>query len=94
MTQQYIVGEFSSLLAELQPSPRELLADAVGSLRHEVEFGTLPMLPRLAQEALSLADMICRAALDQRDADGFCRHLGTAIARRDFTVSAGLLPYQ
>jgi hypothetical protein len=94
MTQQYIVGEFSSLLAGLQPAPGELLADAVGSLRHEVEFGALPMLPRLAQDALSLADMICQAALDQRDAEGFCHYLGNAIALRDFTLSAGLLPDQ
>ena len=57
MTQQYIVGEFSSLLAGLQPAPDEVLGDAVGNLRHEVEFGPLPMLPRLAQEALNLTDM-------------------------------------
>jgi hypothetical protein len=52
MTQQYIVGEFSSLLAGLQPAPDEVLGDAVGNLRREVEFGPLPMLPRLAREAL------------------------------------------
>ena len=51
------------------------------------------MLPWLAQEALNLADMICRAALEQGDADGFCRYLGTVIALRDFTVDAGLLPW-
>jgi hypothetical protein len=91
MTQQYIVGEFSCLLSGLQSAPGELLGDAVASLRHEVEFGPLPMLPRLAQEALTLADMICRDALDQGDAEGFCRCLGAAIALRDFTAGAGLL---
>ena len=90
MTQQYIVGEFSSLLAGLEPARGELLGDAVRNLRHEVEFSPLRTLPRLAQEAVGLADMICRAALEQRDADGFCRYLGTAIALRDFTVGAGL----
>ena len=93
MTQQYIVGEFSSLLAGLQPAPDEVLGDAVGNLRHEVEFGPLPMLPRLAQEALNLTDMICRAALEHGDAEGFCRYLGAAVALRDFTVDAGLLPW-
>ena len=63
------------MLAGLQPAPDEVLGDAVDNLRHEVEFGPLPMLPRLAREALNLADRVCRAALEQGDADGFCRHL-------------------
>jgi hypothetical protein len=92
MTQQYIVGEFSSLLAGLQPAPGKLLDDAVRNLRHEVESVELPIPPRLAQEALNLADMTCRAALELGDADAFCRYLGTAIALRDFTVDALLLP--
>jgi hypothetical protein len=45
MTQQYIVGELSVLLAGLHPVPGELL-EAVGKLRHEVESGPLLMLPR------------------------------------------------
>jgi hypothetical protein len=92
VTQQYIVGEFSSLLAGLQPAPVTLLGDAVSNLRHEVEFSPLPMLPRLAQEALDLTDTICLAALEQGDADGFCRCVGVAIALREFAVGASLLP--
>jgi hypothetical protein len=92
MTQQYLVGELSSLLAGLQPTPGERLGDAVGTLRHEVEFSPLSLLPRLAAEAMDLTDLICQAALEQRDADGFCRCVGTAIALRNFTVSAGILP--
>jgi hypothetical protein len=92
MTQQYLVGELSSLLADLQPTPGELLGDAVGKLRYEVEFSPPRMLPRLAQKALDLTDLVCQAALEQGDPDGFCRSVGTAIALRDFTVNAGLLP--
>jgi hypothetical protein len=92
MTQQYLVGELSSLLAGLQPAPGERLGDAVGRLRHEVEFSPLSLLPQLAEEAIDLTDLICQAALEQGDADGFCRCVGTAIALRDFTVGAGLLP--
>ena len=92
MTQQYVVGELSSLLAGLQPTPGGLLGDAVNQLRHEVEFSPLRMLPTLAQRALDLTDLVCGAALEQGDADGFCRSVGTAIALRDFTVGAGLLP--
>ena len=50
-------------------------------------------LCQVAQEALNLTDMICRAALEQGDAEGFCRYLGAAVALRDFTVDAGLLPW-
>ena len=92
MTQQYIVGELSSLLAGLQPVPGASLSDAVHTLRHEVEFSPLPTLPRLAQEALDLTDSICHAALEQGDAEGFCRYVGIAIALREFTAGASLLP--
>jgi hypothetical protein len=44
MTQQYTVGELSSLLASLQPAPGELLTGTVRTLRHEVEFSPLPTL--------------------------------------------------
>jgi hypothetical protein len=90
MTQQYIVGEFSSLLAELQPVPGEWLA-AVGDLRREVELAPLSELSRLACEALNLTDRICWAALEQGDMSGFCGHATTAVALREFTANAGLL---
>ncbi len=92
MTQQYIVGEFSSLLAELQPVPSASLGNALHDLRRDVELGPLTMLPRLAQEAMTLTDMICWVALEQGDVSGFCRYVGAAVALREFTVSADLLP--
>jgi hypothetical protein len=92
VTQQYLVGEFSSLLAGLQPAPDESFGDAVGKLRHEVEFSPLRMLPRLAHEALELTDLISWAALEHGDAEGFRRCATTATALRDFAVDANLLP--
>jgi hypothetical protein len=91
VTQQYIVGEFSSLVAELQPPPGEWLT-AVHDLRRKVESSPLPMLPQLAHEAVNLTDMICWAALEQGDVSGFCRYAKTAVALGDFTDNAGLLP--
>jgi hypothetical protein len=91
MTQQYILGEFSSLLAELQPAPTDLLGDALHDLRRGVEVSPLQMLPGLAQEAMTLTDMICWTALDQGNVSGFCRYASTAVALRDYTVSASLL---
>lgn len=91
MTQQYIVGEFSALLAGLYPASDELLCDAVRDLRHQVEFSPLSTLPRLAHETLHLTDTICWAALEHGDPAGFCRCAGAAVALRDFGVDAGLM---
>jgi hypothetical protein len=91
MTQQYIVGELSALLAGLQPAP-DALGEAVSNLRHEVEFGPLPMLSVLAREAMTLTDMTCWVALEQGDVSGFRRYADTAVALREFTASANLLP--
>ena len=91
MTQQYIVGQFSSLLAELQPAPGEWPA-SVRNLRREVEHSSVPGLQRLAHEALDLTDMICWSALEQGNLTGFCRYAETAAALREFGANAGLLP--
>ena len=91
MTQQYIVGEFTSLLADLQPAPGEWLV-AVDDLRREVESSAVRMLPPLADKAMNLTDTICWAALEQGDVGGFCRYATTAVALREFTENAGLLP--
>jgi len=91
MTQQYLVGELSCLFAGLYPAPNEQLGDAVGELRHQVEFSPLSMLPRLAQEALDLTDAICWATLEDGDATGFRRCVDAAEALLDFGVGAGLL---
>jgi len=91
VTQQYIVGQFSSFLGDLQPAPVEWLA-AVDDLRREVESSPLPMLPQLAHEAMDLTDMICWAALEEGDVGGFCRYAETAVALGEFTAAAGLMP--
>ncbi len=90
MTRQYIVGELSSLLGDLQPAPREWVA-AVGALRREVESAPLSMLPELAQKALSLTDMVCWAALEHGQASAFLGYAKTAVALREFAENAGLL---
>jgi hypothetical protein len=92
MTQQYIAGEFSALLAGLQPVHVGSVGQAVNHLRHEVEFGPLPMLPQLAREALALTDMTCWVSLEHGDLSGFRRCADTAVALREFAASANLLP--
>jgi hypothetical protein len=91
MTQQYILGEFSSLLAGLEPTAGEL-GVVVRDLRRQIERSPLHMLPPLAREALNLADMVCWVALEGGDVGGFCRCAVTAAALQDFTANANLLP--
>jgi hypothetical protein len=91
MTQQYVVGEFSLLLAELPPGPAGWVA-AVQDLRREVESSPLPVLSQLAREALDLTDVICLAALEEGDVSGFRRYARIAVALGEFTANAGLLP--
>ena len=92
MTQQYLIGQFSVLLEDLQPPLGDCLATAVRDLRREVETSPLSMLPRLAQEAMSLSDVICWEALERGNVNGFCRYAKTAVALGELTDSARLLP--
>ena len=92
MTQEYLIGQLSALLEELQPPAGEKLAGAVHDLRREVERSAVQMLPRLAHEAISLSDVICCAALERGDRDAFGRYAKAAAALGDFTDSAGLTP--
>jgi hypothetical protein len=92
MTQQYIAGELSALLAELRPAPGAPLTRAVRDLRREVECGPLPVLPRLAHEAIALTDTMCQTALERGDVSGFSRQACAAAALREFATNADLLP--
>ena len=92
MTQQYLIGQFSLLLEDMQPSPGDRFARAVDDLRGEVERSPVQMLPKLAREAMVLSDMICWGDLDRGDAIGFCRYAKAAVALGEFTDAAGLLP--
>jgi hypothetical protein len=91
MTQQYILGQFSVLLAEMEPVPCEWQA-TVRDLRRKVETSPLPMLPRLAGEAMAVIDRVCWVALEEGDAAGFRRSAETGASLRDFTANAGLVP--
>ena len=90
MTQQYIVGQFSVLLGDVQSPAGEWLA-AVRELRREVESCPLSMLPRLAQEAMGLTDLICWSALEQGDVGGFCGCARSAASLGELIDSARLL---
>ena len=94
MTQQYLIGQFSVLLEDMEPAHGDRFAPAVRDLRGEVESSSVQMLPQLAREAMVLSDMICWGALERGDAIGFCRYAKAAVALGEFADAAGLLPEQ
>ena len=91
MTQQYLVGQFSVLLGQLE----RVAADwqpAVHKLRRSVELSPIALLPEVADEALSLIDDMCWASLLQGDALRFDRYGASAAELREFIDSACLIP--
>ncbi len=90
MTQQYLVGQFSALLGDLEPTAAEW-QPAVHSLRLEVESSPVAMLPELADKATELIDTICWAALQRGDITRCSSFAKAAAALGEFIDSAGLL---
>jgi len=92
MTQQYIAGELSILLAQLQAvAADEMAARGVAELRREAETRPLTALTRVVARALALDDGLCWDSLSRGDEAAFTRqaHIGTDL--REFSVCAGLL---
>lgn len=92
MTQQYLAGELSLLLAQLQA----IAADAAGvrdvaRLRQEAETRPPMALPSVAVRALELADSVCWDSLTRGDTAAFVRQAATCAELWEFAVCAGLL---
>ncbi|MFF4038222.1 MULTISPECIES: hypothetical protein [unclassified Streptomyces] len=92
MTQQYLVGEASVLLAQLQasgaypPAVREL-----AQLRREAETGPVSSLGSVALRALELTDDLCQDSLQRGDVPGFLRQCASGAELREFCLCAQLL---
>jgi hypothetical protein len=92
MTRQYLAGELSSLLGDLQavatsgPSAREL-----ARLRHEAETWPLVALSSVAVRALVVTDDLCWESLTRADAKAFARQATLGAELYEFGVCAGLL---
>jgi hypothetical protein len=93
MTQQYLAGELSVLLARLQAvTADEVSACEVARLRRAAETGPLCALTGLELRALELADALCWASLARGDPAAFDRQAVVGAELREFGVCAGLLP--
>jgi hypothetical protein len=92
MTQQYLAGELSLILARLQAvATNQASARDVAYLRHEAEAGPLTALPSVAVRALGVTDCLCWDSLTRGDTEAFTRQAVIGVELREFGVCAGLL---
>ena len=92
MTQQYLIGELSVCLEQLQAATAPEGARDVARLRHQLETGTPAGLAVAASHALALADGLCWQSLSQGDTAAFARQAKASADLRQFGVCAGLFP--
>jgi len=91
MTRQYLAGELSLRLAELQAAvASHPVAMEVACLRR-AETGPLTTLASIALRALEVTDRVCWDSLTRGDAPGFERQAMACAALWEFADCAGLL---
>jgi hypothetical protein len=90
MTQQYIAGELSLRLGQLQAAARDQdRATQLARLRYEAE--TIPRsLRSVAARALGLGDRLCWDSLGRGDASAFGRQAAICAELWEFGLSAHL----
>ncbi len=91
MTQQYLIGELSVRLEQLQAAAANGAARDVARLRHQVEAGAMTGLAPAAEQALALADGLCWESLSRGDIAAFTRQARLSGDLRLFGVCARLL---
>jgi hypothetical protein len=92
MTQQYLAGELSVLLARLQAAATTQAAVGdVAQLRREAETGPVTALPFVVVRALALTDRLCWDSLEHGDPAAFACQAAICAELRDFGVCARLL---
>jgi len=92
VTQQYLAGELSLLLGELQAAITDQAAVVeVTHLRQRAETGRRPAMVSVAVRALEVADCGCWDSLTHGDAAAFTRRATVCAELWEFGVCAGLL---
>ncbi len=93
MTQQYVVGELSLLLARLAAvAGEDEAAGRVTRLRREAECRAPWNLTDIGLRALAIADGLCWASLRRGDATAFDEQAAAGAQLLEFGTSSGLLP--
>lgn len=92
MTQQYLAGEMSLLLAQLTTvSADPILAGQLDGLRREAETLPLTALGSVAKRAIRLTDVLCWDSVTRGDAASFDRQAAASAELYEFGLCAGLL---
>ncbi|HEV8625307.1 MAG TPA: hypothetical protein VG034_12675 [Acidimicrobiia bacterium] len=92
MTRQYLAGELSVLLGQLQAIDRkEGSVRGIARLRYEAETCPSGALSSVAVRALLLSDELCWESLTSGDAVAFSREAAISAELLEFGVCAGLL---
>jgi hypothetical protein len=91
VTSQYLIGELSVRLEQLQSVAPGSAADDVVRLRYEVENGGTRDLGPAAARAIELADVLCWRSLALGDVAAFACQAGISAELRLFGVCARLL---
>ena len=92
MTQQYLAGESSLLLGQLEAAmTNEASVVEVAHLRQRAETGPRSALASVVVRALEVADWVCRDSLRRGDAEAFIRQAAIGGELSEFGVCAGLL---
>lgn len=92
MTQQYLAGELSLLLAQLRAAATdEASARGVDRLRREAETMPRSALASVTVRAIACADVMCWDSVAQGDTAAFSRQAAAAATIHEFGVCARLL---
>jgi hypothetical protein len=92
MTQQYLAGELSVLLARLQAvTTNQASVHELARLRREAETGPVTALLSVVVRALALTDRLCWDSLEQGATAAFTCQATICAELRDFGICAGLL---
>jgi hypothetical protein len=92
MTQQYLAGELSLLLARLQAvATDQASVRNVAHLRREAETMPPTALSSVVLRALALTDDLCWDSLERGDTTAFTRQAAICAELCEFGVCAGLL---
>ena len=91
MTQEYLIGELSVRLEQLQATVGQNAAREVARLRWQAETGPLTDLAVSAVRALVLADGLCWDSLSRGDTAAFACQAKISAELRQFCVCARLL---
>jgi hypothetical protein len=93
MTCQYLIGELSVRLEQLQATTGPVAAPDVARLRTEVENGGLTGLASATARTMALADGLCWDSLTRGDVAAFARQAEILAELCQFDIGVRLLGY-